>query len=151
MQGLSPISEKLFTRESFYIVGNLFSIASFIISIFVLWNIRTIRNAYRFRARGPSLIKQLSKVSLNLNKFLNDYDDSLAQISEEMTRAAVKLRSLRRNVNRDQRRSIKRVLRYVDHCEVTVQNEENVRTAYVEIIKVLEELKDYQKDLEWEV
>ena len=40
---------------------------------------------------------------------------------------------------------------YIDQCEVNVQNEEQVRLVYVEIIKVIEELKDYQKDLDWEV
>lgn len=106
---------------------------------------------FRFRARAPLLIKELSRAGSNLNRFLNEYDDSLPQVKEEMTRAAVKLRSLRRNVNREQRRSIKRVLRYIDRCEVSVQNEDNVRVVYIEIIKVIEELKDYQKDLKWEV
>src|SRR5882724_10049236 len=151
MSRLSSIIKELFTRENFYIVGNVFSIASFVISVFVLWNIRNLRNTYRFRARSPSLIKELSKAGSRLNKFLNEYDDSLVQIREEMTRAAVKLRSLRRNVNRDQRRSIKPVLSYIDHCDVSVQNEERVRVVYIEIIKVIEELKDYKKDLEWEV
>ena len=121
------------------------------ISVFVLWNIRKIRTAYRFRARGPSLIKELSSAKNNLKKFLNEYDDSLSQIREEMTKVAVKLRSLRRNVARNQRKSIKRVIGYVDQCEVTVQNEERVKIVYMEIIKVIEELKDYQKDLDWEV
>src|SRR5438105_10042765 len=70
-----------------------FSIAGFAISVWLLWNVRTIRNAYRFRARGPLLLKELSKTSKNINKFLNEYDDSLGQIREEITRAAVKLRS----------------------------------------------------------
>src|ERR1041384_7057653 len=99
MDGLPSSVKNLFTRENFYIIGNLFSIASFIVSIFVLWNIRKIRAAYRFRARGPLLIKELSRTSTNINKFLNEYDDSLGQIREQMTRAAVKLRSLRRNVS----------------------------------------------------
>jgi hypothetical protein len=68
-----------------------------------------------------------------------------------MTRAAVKLHSIKRNVTRNQRKSIKRVLGYIDHCEVSVQNEERVRVVYIEIIKVTEELRDYQKDLHWEV
>lgn len=151
MPSLSSVIERLLTRDNFYIVGNIFSIGSFIISVFVLWNVRTIRNTYRFRARAPSLIKELSRTSTNINKFLNDYDDSLAQIREEMTRAAVKLRSLKRHVTRAQRQSIKRVVGRIDHCEVNVQNEDQVRVVYIEIFKVIEELKDYKKDLEWEV
>lgn len=145
-----PSIAQVFTRENFNLIGNAFSIAGFGISVWLLWNVRTIRNAYRFRARGPLLLKELSKTSKNINKFLNEYDDSLGQIREEITRAAVKLRSLRRNVTRAQRQSIKRVLGYIDHCEISVQNEEQVRIVYIEIFKIIEELKDYQEDLKWE-
>jgi hypothetical protein len=142
--------ESFLTRDNFSTLGTIFSIASFVLSIFVLWNVRKLRNAYRLRARGPSLIRELSKASSNLSKFLNEYDDSLSQVKEELAKAAVKLRRLRRNVNRDQKQSIRRVLQAIDQCEVTVQNEEE-GLVYIEIVKVTEELKDYQKDLDWEV
>ncbi|MFZ0751140.1 MAG: hypothetical protein WAM70_17385, partial [Pyrinomonadaceae bacterium] len=70
---------------------------------------------------------------------------------EELGRVAVKLRSLRRKLSGEPRKSVKRVLRYVDQCEVSVQNEQQVRLVYVEIAKVVEELREYQKDLDWEV
>src|SRR5438046_7508344 len=89
MAGLSSIIKGLFTRENFYIVGNVFSIASFVLSIFVLWNIRKLRNAYRLRARGPALIKDLSKAASNLSKFMNEYAEFLPQVSEEMGRVGV--------------------------------------------------------------
>ena len=151
MSGLSSIIKELFTRENFYIVGNIFSIASFILSIFVLWNIRKLRNAYKLRARGPALIKDLSKAASNLSKFMNEYAESLPQVSEEIGRVGVKLRSLKGKLGGSPKRSVKRVLSYVDQCEVTVQNEEQVRLVYGELLKVIEELKDNQKDLDWEM
>ena len=60
-------------------------------------------------------------------------------------------RSRERAVNSRPKRSVKRVLSYVDQCEVTVQNEEQVRLVYGELLKVIEELKDNQKDLDWEM
>lgn len=42
------------------------------------------------------------------------------------------------------------VLRSIDQCEITVENEERVRRVYIDLIKVTEELKDYHKDLDWE-
>jgi hypothetical protein len=148
---LPPILERLLTRETFYIIGNTFSIASFVLSVFVLWNIRKLRKTYGLRARGPTLIRELSKLASNLSKFLNAYDDFLPQITEELARAAVKLRSLRRRLSGDQKSLVKDALARIDQCEVTVQNETQVRLVYVEIVKVVEELKDYQKDLDWEV
>lgn len=148
---LTWIVQSLFSREAFFIAGNVFSIASFILSVIVLWNVRKLRNVYRLRARGPALLRDLSKAASNLSKFLNEYDDFLPQVKEEMARAAVKLRSLKKRIGGDQRRTIKRVLRSIDQCEITVENEEQVRLVYIEVLKITEELKDYQKDLDWEV
>ena len=151
MEGFLSSIRNLSAREAFYVIGNIFSIASFILSIFVLWNIRKLRNAYRLRARGPALIKDLSKGASNLSKFMNEYADFLPQISEEIGRVGVKLRSLRGKLSGGPKRSVKRVLSYVDHCEVTVQNEDDVRRVYGELLKVIEELRDNQKDLDWEM
>ena len=108
MIDLPATVRNLLSRETFYIIGNVFSIASFVLSIFVLWNIRKLRNAYRLRARGPSLLKDLSKAASNLSKFMNAYADFLPQITEELGRVAVKLRSLKRKLSGDQKRSAKR-------------------------------------------
>jgi len=151
MSGLPTIVNNVANRETFYIIGNIFSIASFILSIIVLWNIRKLRNAYRLRARGPSLLRALSKSASSLSKFMNAYGDFLPQITEELARVAVKLRSLKRKLSGDPKRSAKRALVYIDQCAVSVQNEEQVRLVYVEIVKVIEELKDHQKDLDWEM
>jgi len=151
MSGLPTIIDNFANRETFYIIGNIFSIASFILSIFVLWNIRKLRNAYRLRARGPSLIKDLSKAASNLSKFMNNYDEFMPQVSEELGRVGVKLKNLRSKLSGPPKRSVKRVLSYVDQCEVTIQNEDQVRLVYGEVLKVIEELKDNQKDLDWEM
>lgn len=151
MTRLSSVFQSLLNRETLSLVADFLSLAGFILSVFVLWNVRKLRNVYRLRARGPALIKELGKASTNLSKFLNELADFLPQVKEEMARAAVKLRALRRHTGSDQKRTIKRVLRAIDQCEITVENEEQVRLVYIEILKISEELKDYQKDLNWEV
>jgi predicted nucleic acid-binding Zn-ribbon protein len=151
MLDLPTTVRNLLTRETFYVIGNVFSIASFILSIFVLWNIRKLRNAYRLRVRGPSLIRDLSKAASNLSKFMNDFDEFVPQVSQELGKAGVKLNSLKRKLTGDPKKSVKRVIQYIDQCKVNVQNEEQVRLVYVEILKIIEELKDYQKDLDWEM
>lgn len=143
--------KNLVDREKFYFIGNVFSIASFILSIVVLWNIRKLRNAYKLRARGPALIKDLSKAASSLSKLTNDYAEFIPQVSEEMGRVGVKLRSLKRKLSGPPKRSVKRVLSSVDQCEVSIQNEDQVRLVYGEVLKVIEELKDNQKDLDWEI
>ena len=95
--------------------------------------------------------RDLSKARSNLSKFLNEYNESLPQVKEELAKAGAKLRRLRQNVNREQKRAIQHALQTIDRCQVTVENEEEVRLVYIEIVNVTEELKDYQKDLDWEV
>lgn len=151
MEHLTSAIQSLLTRETFFVLGNLFSIASFILTIFVLLNVRKLRNIYKLRARGPSLIKELSKSASNLSSFMNEYTGFIPQIGEELGKVAVKLHSLKRKLSGSPKRSVKRVLAYIDQCEVSPQNEAQVRRTYIEIVKVIEELKDNQKDLDWEM
>lgn len=84
MDALTSIVRKFLSRETFFIVGNLLSIASFVLTIFVLLNLRKLRNTYKLRVRGPSLIKDLSKCASNLSGLMDDYNESLPQITEEL-------------------------------------------------------------------
>ena len=63
----------------------------------------------------------------------------------------MKLRSLKGKLSRSPKKSVKHVLSQIDRCDVNAQNEELVRRTYIEIVKVIEELKDNQKDLDWEM
>lgn len=151
MEILTRLLQNLLSRETFFVIGNLSSIASFILTIFVLLNVRKLRSSYKLKVRGPSLIKDLSKSASNLSGFMNEYNECIPQVAEELGRVSVKLRSLKRKLGGGPKRSVKQVLVYIDHCEVSAQNEEQVRRTYVEIVKVIEELKDNQKDLDWEM
>jgi len=151
MDSLTELANSLWSRDAFFLLGNLLSIVSFFLTIFVLLNIRKIRNAYKLRVRGPSLIKDLSKSASNLSDLMNDYQEFIPQIAEELGKVGVKLRSLKRKLSGTSRRSVGHVITYIDQCEISPQNEAQVRRTYIEIIKVIEELKDNQKDLDWEL
>lgn len=151
MDDLTRAFQKIWSRDTFFFVGNLLSIFSFVLTIFVLLNVRNLRNVYKLKARGPSLLKDLSKSASNISGFLNEYNDFLPQLEEELGRVAVKLSSMKRKLSGGPKRSVKHVLVRIDQCEVNAQNEEHVRRTYIEIIKVIEELKDHQKDLDWEL
>lgn len=139
MEHLTSAIQTLLNRENFFVIGNLFSIASFILTIVVLLNVRKLRNVYKLRARGPSLIKDLSKSVSNLSSFMNEYSEFIPQISEELGKVVVRLHSLKRKLSGSPRRSVMQVLAYIDQCEVNAQNEEQVRRTYIEIVKVIEE------------
>ncbi len=150
MPDLLSSIEKFVSWETISKIGSIFSIASLVVTIWVLLETRKLRSLYKLKVRGPELIKDLHKMASNLSEFLNDYSGSMTQIAEELGKTSSKLKTLQTRLRGIQRNSVKRVRGDIDQCEVKAENEEQVRTVYVEIIKVIEELKDYQKDLNWE-
>lgn len=142
--------ERFVTWETVSKIASVFSIASLLVTIWVLFETRKLRSLYKLKVRGPELIKDLHKMASSLSEYLNDYADSLTQIAEELGKTGAKLKTLQAKLTGAQKNSVKRVRGYIEQCKVKAENEEQVRTVHIEIIKVIEELKDYQKDLDWE-
>jgi ElaB/YqjD/DUF883 family membrane-anchored ribosome-binding protein len=142
MTGFPNSLEGFLTWEIVSRIASLFSIASLIVTIWVLFETR--------KVRGPELIKDLHKMASNLSEYLNDYTDSTTQIAEELGKIGSKLKTLQAKLRGTQKNSVKRVRAYIDQYEIKAENEGQVRRVHLEIIKVIEELKDYQKDLDWE-
>lgn len=150
MTGLLNLIEGLFSWESISRIASIFSIVSLLVTVRILFETRKLRSLYKLRVRGPVLIKDLHKMASNLSDYLNDYSDSTMQIAEELGKIGSKLKSLQTKLSGDPKNAVKRVRIFIDQCEVKLENEEQVRRVHIEIIKVIEELKDYQKDLDWE-
>jgi hypothetical protein len=150
MHGRLLSLESLLSWEAFSKIASAFSIASFGLTLWVLLETRKLRALYKLRVRGPLLIKDLHKMTSTLSSYLNDYSNSIAQIDQELGKIGVKLKSLEVKLGGAPKRSVKLVRSYIDQYDVNIENEAQVRRTYVEIIKVIEELKDHQKDLDWE-
>jgi hypothetical protein len=150
MHGLLLWPESLLSWDSISKIASVSSIASLLVTIWVLFETRKLRALYKLRVRGPVLIKDLHKMASNLSGYLNDYSDSTIRIAEELGKIGGKLNSLQTKLSGNPKNAVKRVRGYIDRCEVKSENEEQVRRVHIEIIKVIEELKDHQKDLDWE-
>ena len=85
-------------------------------------------------------------MTTTLSSYLNDYSNSTTQIAQELG----KIGALELKLSGPPKTSVKLVRSYIDQCEVNTENERQVRSTYIEIIKVIEELKDHQKDLDSE-
>jgi hypothetical protein len=69
-----------------------------------------------------------------------------------LKRSEAKLKSLEKKLRgQPPKSSIKQLRKIINECEVKVDNEQGVRVIYLEMVKVIEEVKDYQKDLDWEM
>lgn len=128
-------------------LGTIASIISLAVSLFVLADVRKIKNAFRLRVRGPIVIRELGKCSSNIANYMDRFDGFLPQIASEFARAQAKLKYLQSNLPAGPRTSVKKLRKLIEKCEVTVENEEGVRRVYREMNRVLEEVSDHQKDL----
>jgi predicted nucleic acid-binding Zn-ribbon protein len=151
MQRLLFSLESLLSWENLSRISSVISIASLGLTLWVLLETRKLRTLYKLRGRGPSLIKDLAKMASGLSKYLNDYSNSLSQIAQELGKIESKLKSLEPKLSGSPKGSVKLLRSSIDQLDVKTENEEQVRRTYIEVIKVIEELKDHQKDLNWEL
>src|SRR6266850_6508322 len=129
------------------IIGTITSIISLAVSIWVLSELRDIRNVSKLRVRGPGIIKELGQCASNLSGLLDEFEDTLPQINDEIATATAKLKYLRKSLPSDTKASVKRLLKSIEKCEITLDNKDAIRRIYVEMNQVLEEVKDHQKDI----
>lgn len=132
---------------SFSDLGTIASIISLGVSIFVLIEVRKIKNAFKLRVRGPVIIKELEAYSSNLSACLDEFEDSLPRIADEFGKSRAKLKYLKQNLSSSPRSSVKRLLKSIEKCEITLDNKDGIWRVYVEMKQVLEEVKDHQKDI----
>lgn len=150
MSNLLNFIERLFATQTFSVLGDVCSIASLVLTLFVLYDTRKLRSFYKLKVRAPALLRDLKKSSAVLSDYLNEFAEFLPEIREELARIAVKLKSLEGKLTGGPKASVKRLRRDIDQCEASLQNEDQVRRVYVAVITIIEEVRDHQKDLEWE-
>ena len=104
------------------------------------------------QAKGsrPRSHQRTSKDCLKSRFLLDNYSTSITQIDQELGKVEIKLKSLEAKLIGAQKNSVKWVRSSIDQCEVNIENEQRVRRVCRQVVKVLEELKDHQKDLDWE-
>jgi hypothetical protein len=128
------------------IFGFLVSFLSLIISVVVLVNIKNIKNFYKLKVRGPELIKELTKFTSNLAGLLEDFRNNTTDIQLQLGQSEGKLRRLESMAAGQTKKTLKQIRKSVGSFKVTIENEQEVRSIYVEMMKALEEVKDHQKD-----
>lgn len=133
------------------IIGSVASIVGIGLSIYVIYNLRQIRKSYIFTARAPDLVKALRSHSSKIKDLLNEFETSIDEIEAELARCSPVLESLRTKVGRQERRSISDVVRLISANKTLSAGSKNaVWDIYKELLKVEEEMRNLQKDKQWE-
>lgn len=137
---------------SFSDVGSITSILAFFITLIILFNIRRIKNFYIFKIRIPELSKKLKIIVSNISDFSNDYESSVYSIDVEVAKCEVFLKSLKRKLPHSTKKSAKDLIKKLNDYQSTPnkKTEDNLRSIYVSVLKIIEEIKTIEEDYKWE-
>jgi hypothetical protein len=131
-------------------IAGLASVTSLTLTIWVVLGVRRLKASYLFSARAPEIAKQLRAHAANLASYLNDFEAFKGKIQEELAAAEVTSFSLARKIEWRHRGAVKDLGKAIKRMNRTQVSEEQLRTVYLQLIKVNEHVKDLQADLKWE-
>lgn len=136
-------------------VANFASLVGLVISIFVLINVRNIREDFISAIRTPQLADELTKSSSKLSKLIAEFDGSKDMIEEEIAICLAKVKNLRQKLHGA---NYKTCVTTVDELIVMLnkyvgfpgeRNKENARKIYTKLITLNEEVKNLIEDQKW--
>lgn len=131
-------------------ISDIASLASFALTVWVLWDVRRIRKSYSFAARIPTLAVKLRHHAATLSQYLNDFESFRSQVPEELARTEVTLLSLRRRLSGPQRSFAVSALRKVRRYRADDHDGADVRAIYLSLTQLEEGVKELREDLKWE-
>lgn len=135
----------------FVALVNLISIVGFVITLWVLIDVKNIKSYYVFKGRVPQHTKKLKGHAKNLVGYMNDFEGMLPEIELELVSVEVELESLAKKLDRKSRRSIDELLTgigaYVKEPDKDVGK---LRNIHRDLHRVIEHVEAIQQDLNWE-
>lgn len=141
--------KSLFAGGLLGIIASYASIVSLALTIYVALNVGRIKNSYIFRVRAPGFERALKKHAAALTDYGNDFNKFTQEIGNELERADVKLRAMQGRMRGESRRAVKQLRGLIKEYE-QVPNETRFRVVYRKMQRVIEEVKEYQEDLDLE-
>ena len=150
LRNLTPLAEWL------NYIGSVASIISFLISIYVLVELRQIRQYFLFRVRIPSLLKTLQLYASGMSRGLNNFEESRQEIETMLARCESTLRSLSPKLSGAEKRAANRLANSIRSCRQSswwhvkkVFDREQAWSVYIGLQGVIESIKNLAEDAEW--
>lgn len=131
--------------------GSVFSLAGFAVSAWVLVKVRGLESHFLSVARSSELGAQIREHSQSIVSCLNDFERNRNAAAQESVRAEVTLRHLARILprNSEEKSSVRAALESVRQYNAQKQDEKALRDVYHHLIRVEEEIKNYQEAAKW--
>jgi hypothetical protein len=148
---MDDIVKFLGTSEWFVALVNITSLIGFLLTIWVLFDVRNIKSYYVFKVRVPQHVKKLKKYAANLSEYMNDFEGMLPQVEMELASIEVELESLRRKLDRKPGRPVDQLLRDVKaYNKAQTKDIKALRRIHIDLHKAVTRIEEIQEDLRWE-
>lgn len=144
------LTEQIYTlRDLLADVGSIASLFSLILTAIIYLDLRRIKNSYIFRIRSPQLVRFLTAKTSYLIDLAKDFPTDNKQINIELAKIDVRLNSMQGRITGSTKKTVTNLRERIKVFEQS-PNEENFNQIYIFMIRVIEEIKELQQDLNLE-
>ena len=131
--------------------SNLSSILGFLLTIYIVYTIRNVKNLYKFKARIPKLLKRLDDIKSDIANAFNDFDNSHEDIQILFGKVEVVLKSIKKKLHKTDRNEVKKCIDKIKKIDnVGEESYDEAFEVYVQLNKTLEVVEDLNEEYKWE-
>jgi len=148
---MDSIPKIIFQNLYFNGFAGFASIAGFVITIFVLFNVRNIKGFYTKKIRLPKLLPKLKKNAENLLSELNPPVEDY-KLKAELGKTEENLKALQKNVDKNINSQCKIIIHKIAKIlKYSIINQNEVRDVHAALQKIIEAINNLQDDLKMEM
>jgi Fe-S-cluster formation regulator IscX/YfhJ len=138
-------SKEYFTTNSFTAFVNFLSVLGFIVTVYVGFGVRKIKNQFVAKVRVPELKSQLNLHVSTLSGYLNDYKNNSNAIDIEIARIEPVLQAIKKRFKWSETVKIKQTLKLLKNR----RNVDGTRDIFNSLHGVIAELEQWENDKKW--
>lgn len=132
------------------VIASWASVISLLLTIYVAWSIRKIRNKYISRIRAPRFVEMLVEKGSILSDFANDFSNSEQEICDELARVDVRPKAMQGRMRGESKKAIKELRTRIRDYEKEPDSQAKFHLVYRSMQRVIEEVSEYQEELDFE-
>lgn len=128
----------------------LFSLLAFLITTYVMYEVRAIRRAFKSRARLPEIVKELSASGSEISKSLKDWPQNRPAVKGQFKIAATLLAAALEFITGTQRNEVKRVHARIRTSLPSFSETTDVWELYTDIQNAIQAITQASKNAKWD-
>jgi hypothetical protein len=129
--------------------ADVVSVAGALVSLYVLFTVRSIERRFVYRARLPEWIAALRSSTSRISALLQSFNENLEPLQDELAICISHLKSIRTRSSWRDRARIKVLLGQIEAGRGFALEKTQVRFIYTEMLVLLGDLENAANELRW--